>query len=202
MEIILLERVGRIGKMGDVVRVKNGYARNYLLPRGKALRANDENKKQFELRRAELEKTNNEAKKAAEKIAAKLDGKTFVAIRQAGETGQLYGSVSTKEIADLVSTGDVQIERSAVRLDVPIKAIGLHKVILHLHAEVDVKATVNVARTPDEAKRQEKGEDLTKRTAESENNEKKQELLTNAEAIFEKPPEAEGEEENSEESAS
>jgi large subunit ribosomal protein L9 len=193
MEVILLERVGRLGKMGDVVSVKNGYARNFLLPRGKALRANDDNKKQFEQQREKLEEQNTKNKNAAEKLAKKLDGKTFTAIRQAGETGHLYGSVSTKEIADLVSSGDITVERAQVRLDVPIKAIGLHKIILHLHGEVDAYVTINVARTPDEAKRQEKGEDLTKHGEGADKAEKKQELLTNAEAIFEKPPEVEGE---------
>ncbi len=193
MEVILLERIGRLGKIGDVVRVKNGFARNFLLPRGKALRANDDNKKRFESQREELEKRNNEEKKAAEKIAKKFDGKVYVAIRQAGETGQLYGSVTTKEIAELVSKGDIQIERSQVRLDVPIKTIGLHKVILHLHGEVDANITINVARTADEAKRQEKGEDLTRLTESSEANEKKQELLSSAEAIFEVVPEEETE---------
>jgi large subunit ribosomal protein L9 len=198
MEVILLERIARLGKMGDIVRVKNGYARNYLLPRAKALRANDENKKQFEERRAELEKRNSEDKKEAEKLAKKLDGKIFVTIRQAGETGQLYGSVSTRDISELVSKAS-EIERSQVRLDIPIKTIGLHKVIIHLHPEVDANITINVARSLDEAKRQEKGEDLTKRTQASEKAEIKQELLTNAEAIFEVVPQTEGEITNGEE---
>lgn len=189
MEVILLEHIKRLGGMGDVVKVKNGHARNYLLPRGKALRANDENKKRFEQQRAELVKRNDENKKEAEKIAKKLDGKLFIIIRQAGETGQLYGSVSTRDIAEAISTGGMEVERSTVMLNTPIKTIGLHKVQLHLHPEVDITVTVNVARSPDEAKRQEKGEDLTKRA--DEQAEAKAEALASAEAIFENVPENE-----------
>lgn len=195
MEVILLERIGRLGKMGDMVNVKNGYARNFLLPRGKALRANENNKKQFEAQRAEHEERNEKAKQEAGKVGDKLKGKTFVAIRQAGETGQLYGSVSTRDIAELISEGSsVTIERSVVRLNVPIKSIGLHKVILHLHGEVDIDVTINVARTADEAKRQAKGEDLTKRR--SDEDEEKAQAKIDAEAVFENALVAEGRENN------
>ncbi|MES2905668.1 MAG: 50S ribosomal protein L9 [Pseudomonadota bacterium] len=192
MEVILLEHIKRLGGMGETVNVKNGYARNYLLPRGKALRANDDNKKRFEQQREELEKRNAEQKKEAEKIAKKIDGKLFVIVRQAGETGQLYGSVATRDIADAITEKGTEVERSVVLLNTPIKSIGLHKVTLHLHPEVDITVTVNVARTQDEAKRQEKGEDLTKR---NDNAEARAEAAANAEAIFENTPENESGEE-------
>ncbi|MBS0243883.1 MAG: 50S ribosomal protein L9 [Proteobacteria bacterium] len=161
MHVILLERIGRLGQMGDVVRVKDGYARNFLLPQGKALRATDENKKQFETQRVHLEARNLELKKEAEAVAAKLDGHTFVAIRQAGDTGQLYGSVSTRDIADVITAGGFSVDRRQVLLDKPIKALGLHEVRVQLHPEVTVKATLNVARSEDEAERQARGEDVT-----------------------------------------
>jgi large subunit ribosomal protein L9 len=162
MQVILLERIARLGQMGDVVRVKNGYARNFLLPQGKALRANDESKKRFEKERVQLEARNLEARKEAEAIAEKLTGQTFVVIRQAGETGQLYGSVSTRDIAETAVAGGFTIERRQVRLDRAIKAIGLHEVLINLHPEVEVPITMNVARSADEAERQAKGEDLTR----------------------------------------
>jgi large subunit ribosomal protein L9 len=161
MHVILLERIGRLGQMGDVVKVKDGYARNFLLPQGKALRATDENRKQFEGQRAQLEARNLEAKKEAEAVATRLDGQSFVAIRQAGDTGQLYGSVSTRDIADVVTAGGFSIERRQVLLDKPIKALGLHEIKLQLHPEVIVKSTLNVARSTDEAERQARGEDVT-----------------------------------------
>ena len=162
MQVILLERIARLGQMGDVVRVKNGYARNYLFPQGKALRANDESKKRFEKERVQLEARNLEARKEAEAIAEKLTGQTFVVIRQAGETGQLYGSVSTRDIAETAVAGGFTIERRQVRLDRAIKAIGLHEVLINLHPEVEVPITMNIARSADEAERQAKGEDLTR----------------------------------------
>src|ERR1039458_6077791 len=128
MEVILLERIARLGQMGDVVRVKDGFARNFLLPRGKALRANEANKKNFEGQRTQLEARNLELKAEAEKIAEKLDGRSFVVIRQAGETGQLYGSVSTRDIAEAVSAGGFSVNRNQVVLSTPIKTLGLHNV--------------------------------------------------------------------------
>jgi large subunit ribosomal protein L9 len=162
MQVILLERIAGLGQMGDVVRVKNGYARNFLLPQGKALRANDESKKRFEKERVQLEARNLEARKEAEAIAEKLTGQTFVVIRQAGETGQLYGSVSTRDIAETAVAGGFTIERRQVRLDRAIKTIGLHEVLISLHPEVEVPISMNVARSADEAERQAKGEDLTR----------------------------------------
>ncbi|MGD9803699.1 MAG: 50S ribosomal protein L9 [Hyphomicrobiaceae bacterium] len=161
MQVILLERIGRLGQMGDVVRVRDGYARNFLLPQGKALRATDENRKQFETQRVHLEARNLELKKEAEAVAERLNGKAFVAIRQAGDTGQLYGSVSTRDIADVITAGGFSIDRRQVLLDRPIKALGLHDIKLQLHPEVVVDAKLNVARSEDEADRQSRGEDVT-----------------------------------------
>ena len=162
MEVILLERIAKLGQMGDVVRVKDGFARNYLLPQGKALRANAESRKRFERDKATLEARNLEARKEAEAVAVKLKGQSFVVIRQAGETGQLYGSVSTRDIAETASSGGFLIERRQVRLDRAIKEIGLHEIQIALHPEVEVPITMNVARSQDEAERQARGEDLTR----------------------------------------
>jgi large subunit ribosomal protein L9 len=161
MDVILLERIARLGQMGDVVKVRDGFARNFLLPQGKALRANDANRKRFEAERAQLEARNAERKSDASKIAGKLDGKSFVVIRSAGETGQLYGSVSTRDIADLLAAEGFQVARNQVELNMPIKAIGMSEVKIALHPEVIVKVTLNIARTADEAERQARGEDLT-----------------------------------------
>ena len=161
MHVILLERIGRLGQMGDVVRVKDGYARNFLLPLGKALRATDDNRKQFESQRGQLETRNLELKKEAEGVSTSLDGKTFTAIRQAGDTGQLYGSVSTRDIAEVITSGGFTVDRRQVLIDKPIKALGLHEIRVQLHPEVIVKATLNVARSADEAERQARGEDVT-----------------------------------------
>jgi large subunit ribosomal protein L9 len=161
MEVILLERVGRLGQMGDVVKVKDGYARNFLLPQGKALRATETNRKTFDGQRVQLEARNLELKTEAEGIAGRLDGQTFVSIRQAGDTGQLYGSVATRDIADAVTAGGFAIERRQVLLDRPIKALGLHEVRVALHPEVVVKVSINVARSADEAERQQRGENVT-----------------------------------------
>jgi large subunit ribosomal protein L9 len=168
MQVILLERVARLGQMGDVVRVKDGYARNYLLPQGKALRSNEASRKRFERERTQLEARNLEARKEAEAVAGKLSGKSFVVIRQAGETGQLYGSVSTRDIAETAGAGGLTIERRQVRLDRAIKTIGIHEVLITLHPEVEVPITINVARSPDEAERQARGEDLTRPEAAAE----------------------------------
>ncbi|QKD04612.1 50S ribosomal protein L9 [Mesorhizobium loti] len=161
MEVILLERVSRLGQMGDTVKVKDGFARNFLLPQGKALRANEGNKKKFEGQRAQLEARNLERKSEATQVAEKLDGKSFITVRSAGETGQLYGSVSTRDIADLLTAEGFSIARSQVLLNHPIKTIGLTNVAVALHPEVEVTITLNIARTADEAERQSKGETLT-----------------------------------------
>ena len=163
MEVILLERVAKLGQMGEVVRVRDGFARNYLLPRGKALRATEGNKKRFEGERAQLEARNLEAKAEAEKVGGKLDGKTFVVIRQAGESGQLYGSVSSRDIADAITAGGVSVNRQQVIALHPIKTLGLHGVPVRLHPEVEVNVTINVARSAEEAERQERGESVTAR---------------------------------------
>lgn len=161
MQVILLQRIGRLGQMGDVVTVKDGYARNYLLPQKKALRATEENRAHFESQRAQLEANNLELKKEAEAVAEKLDGKIFVAIRSAGDTGQLYGSVSTRDIAEVVTEGGFTIDRRQVILERPIKTLGLHETRVALHPEVTVKVMLNVARSEDEAERQSRGEDVT-----------------------------------------
>jgi large subunit ribosomal protein L9 len=161
MQVILLERIARLGQMGDVVRVRDGYARNFLLPQGKALRATKENSKRFEAERAQLEARNLERKGEAAAVAAKLDGQSFIVVRQAGETGQLYGSVTARDLADALTAGGFTVGRSQVVLHQPIKTIGLHTVAIALHPEVESKITVNVARSEDEATRQARGEDLT-----------------------------------------
>ncbi len=160
MQVILLERVGRLGQMGDVVTVKDGFARNFLLPQKKALRATEENKKHFDANRAQLEARNLAQKKDAEGIHAKLDGKSFVTIRVAGDTGQLYGSVSNKDVSDLVTAGGISIDRRMAVIDKPIKTLGVHPVRIQLHPEVIAKISINVARSEDEAERQSRGEDL------------------------------------------
>jgi large subunit ribosomal protein L9 len=161
MQIILLERIARLGQMGDKVRVRDGYARNYLLPQGKALRANKANLERFENERAQLEARNLERKSEAEAVASKLDGEGLTMIRSAGETGQLYGSVSTRDIAEGLTEAGFNVARSQVVLRSPIKTIGLHSVLVQLHPEVEVSINVNVARSEDEAARQAAGEDLT-----------------------------------------
>jgi large subunit ribosomal protein L9 len=160
MQVILLERVGRLGQMGDVVTVKDGFARNFLLPQKKALRATAENKTHFDVNRAQLEARNLAQKKDAEGVHGKLDGKTFVTIRVAGDTGQLYGSVSNKDVSDLVTAGGISIDRRMAIIDKPIKTLGVHPVRIQLHPEVIAKISVNVARSEDEAERQSRGEDL------------------------------------------
>jgi large subunit ribosomal protein L9 len=189
MDVILLERIGRLGQMGDVVKVKDGYARNYLLPLKKALRATEENRKRFEKDRAQLEARNLAMKTEAEAVAQRLDGKTFTAIRTAGDTGQLYGSVSARDVSEIVTAGKFSIDRRQVVVDQPIKALGLHQVRIQLHPEVAAKITLNVARSHDEAERQARGEDVTIVK------EEKLELETfSADAMFEEgaAPQAEG----------
>ncbi|MCO6186541.1 50S ribosomal protein L9 [Rhizobium sp. L1K21] len=161
MDVILLERIAKLGQMGETVKVKDGYARNYLLPQGKALRANEANKARFEADRAVLEARNNERKSEASAIAEKLEGKSFIVVRSAGETGQLYGSVAARDVAEILNNEGFNVGRNQVELNQPIKAIGLHEVKLHLHAEVEITIEMNVARSAEEAERQAKGEDLT-----------------------------------------
>lgn len=167
MHVILLERVAKLGQMGEVVRVRDGFARNYLLPQGKALRANKANLARFEGERAQLEARNLERKVEAEAVAKTLDGQSFIVIRQAGETGQLYGSVSTRDIADTLTAGGFTVSRAQIRLDRPLKTIGLHGVTVVLHPEVEIEVTLNIARSEDEALRQARGEDLTAREQET-----------------------------------
>jgi large subunit ribosomal protein L9 len=161
MQVILLERIGRLGQMGDVVTVKDGFARNFLLPQGKALRATKANRERFEKERAQLEARNLELKSDASAVAAKLQGRSFIVLRQAGDSGQLYGSVATRDVAAVVTEGGFSIERRQVLLDRPIKALGLHDVRIGLHAEVEPHVTINVARSADEAARQARGEQVT-----------------------------------------
>jgi len=160
MKVILLERVEGRGGLGDVVNVKDGYARNFLLPRNKALRATEANLKVFEGQRADIEARNAKAKQAAETSGEKLDGASYVLIRQAGESGQLYGSVSGRDVADAVNAEGGKVERAMVVLDKPIKTLGLHEVKIRLHPEVAITVTLNIARSPDEAERQARGENI------------------------------------------
>ena len=182
MEVILLERVANLGQMGEVVRVKDGFARNFLLPRGKALRATDENRTRFETMKVELEARNLELKSEAEKVGSKLDGQRFTVLRQAAEGGQLYGSVSPRDIAALASDKGFALSRGQIALNTPIKMIGLHKVPVTLHPEVEVTINVTVARNADEAERIARGENVTVLRDEAE------ELAAEAERFFE--PEA------------
>ncbi|MBU4530136.1 MAG: 50S ribosomal protein L9 [Hoeflea sp.] len=161
MDVILLERIAKLGQMGETVKVRDGYARNFLLPQGKALRANAANKTRFEAERAVLEARNLERKSEAQQIAEKLNGKTFVVVRSAGETGQLYGSVAARDVIAVLADNGFNIGRNQVDMNNPVKTIGLHTVPLALHAEVNVTVTFNVARSADEAERQLKGEDLS-----------------------------------------
>jgi large subunit ribosomal protein L9 len=161
MEVILLERVAKLGQMGETVNVKPGYARNYLLARGKALRATEKNKGVFEKQKAQLEARNLELKSEAAKVGERLDGEGFTLIRQAGESGVLYGSVSTRDIAEAMEAGGFTVGRHQITLQQPIKALGLHKVPVTLHPEVEVTVTVNVARSAEEAERQARGEVIT-----------------------------------------
>ncbi len=194
MQVILLERVEKLGQMGDEVKVKDGFARNFLLPKKKALRANKTNREFFHGQKAQLEARNLEQKKEAEAVGKKLDGKTFVLIRQAGDRGQLYGSVSTRDIANAISEGGVTVNRTQVPLDTAIKTIGLFKVGVRLHPEVRVSVTINVARSEDEAERQARGEDVLAEKTEAE------EAKIAAEELFEEgaAPKPEGEEEEAE----
>ena len=160
MDVILLERIPRLGQMGDIVKVKNGYARNFLLPQGKALRATEDNKTKFENERAQLEARNLELRSEAEKVAEKLEGQTITLIRQAGTNGQLYGSVTARDIAEALTEAGFSVGKAQVMLHNPIKGIGISEVGIRLHAEVETNVSANVARSEDEAERQARGEDI------------------------------------------
>ncbi|HZW14661.1 MAG TPA: 50S ribosomal protein L9 [Brevundimonas sp.] len=162
MKVVLLERVENLGAIGDVVSVKDGFARNFLLPRDKARRATSANLKAFEVERAAIEARNEKNKAEAQKIADKIDGQTYVMIRQAGETGQLYGSVAGRDVAEAVQAEGGKVERSQVVLNTAIKTLGVHEVQVRLHAEVTATVKINIARSADEAERQAKGEDVIK----------------------------------------
>jgi len=163
MEVILLERVAKLGQMGETVKVRDGYARNFLLARGKALRATKQNKERFETQRAQLEARNLERRKEAETVGEKLNGQTFVVIRQSGETGVLYGSVSTRDLAEIITQGGFSVSRDQIEIAQPIKSLGLHAVPVVLHPEVVVNVSINIARSPEEAERQARGEAVTNR---------------------------------------
>jgi large subunit ribosomal protein L9 len=186
MEVILLERIAKLGQMGDVVRVKDGFARNFLLPKGKALRATKDNRSRFEHIKVELETRNLEQKGEAEKVAKKLNGQSFTVLRQAAEGGQLYGSVSPRDIVALVIEKGFAVSRAQIALNTPIKAIGLYKVPVTLHPEVEATIDVTVARNADEAARLARGEDIT--VARDEDEADAETAAAAAEAFFE--PEA------------
>src|SRR5262245_20583470 len=193
MQVILLERVEKLGQMGEVVKVKDGFARNFLLPRKKALRATKNNLARFETEKAQLEARNLQLKKEAETVAGKLDKQTFVILRQAGETGMLYGSVSTRDISDAVTANGITVDRGQVVLDRAIKMLGLHAVKVVLHPEVRVGISLNVARTAEEAERQARGENVVLTAAE--------EARAEAEALFESAEAARAAAESEEEDA-
>ena len=179
MQVILLERVEKLGQMGDEVRVKDGFARNFLLPKKKALRATKANREYFQTRKVDLEAHNLERRKDAEAVAKKLDGKSFMLIRQAGDRGQLYGSVSPRDVADAMEKAGFKVDRHQINISVAIKAIGVFTIPVVLHPEVRVNVSVNVARSEDEAERQARGEDvLTGRT-------EQEEAVVAAEELFE-----------------
>lgn len=160
MKVVLLERVENLGAIGDVVTVKDGFARNYLLPRDKARRATEKNLKAFEIERAAIEARNDKNKADAQLIADKINGETYVMIRQAGETGQLYGSVAGRDVAEVVRASGANVTRSQVVLNTAIKTLGVHEVLVRLHAEVSATVKMNIARSAEEAERQAKGEDV------------------------------------------
>jgi large subunit ribosomal protein L9 len=199
MEVILLERVAKLGQMGETVRVKDGYARNYLLPKGKALRATADNKTRFETMKTQLEARNLELKGEADKVGAKLDGTVVTVLRQASESGQLYGSVSTRDLAALLTEQGVTVNRTQINLNAPIKLIGSHKVPVALHPEVEVIVTVHVARNADEAARLIRGEEVTVRREDRGDEEEAAAAVAQAEAFFEQPEEAAAGEEAGEE---
>ncbi|MEP2980325.1 MAG: 50S ribosomal protein L9 [Lentilitoribacter sp.] len=161
MKVILLERVAKLGFMGEEVNVKEGYARNFLLPQGKALRANSANRARFEAEKEALEERNKERMSSAEEIGSALGGKSFIVIRSAGETGQLYGSVASRDVVSILDENGFKVSRSQVDLNTPIKTLGIHSVALNLHADVQVAVEFNIARTPDEAELQAQGVDMS-----------------------------------------
>jgi large subunit ribosomal protein L9 len=181
MEVILLERVGKLGQMGDVVRVKDGFARNFLLPRGKALRATAENRTRFETMKSDLQARSATEKADASQLAQKLDGKSFTVLRQASEAGQLFGSVSPRDLVTLIGSAGFSVNRHQIALNTPIKTIGQHKVSLLLHPEVETSITIIVARNEDEAARIARGEDVTQRREMTE----QEAAVVAAEAFFE-----------------
>ena len=168
MEIILLERVAKLGQMGEVVSVKEGYARNYLLPQGKALRVNAANMARFEAEKAQLEAKNAESRKEAEAMAAKIDGQTFIVIRSASDAGALYGSVTPRDVANVAAEDGVTIDRRQVVIGASIKELGIHTAEVHLHPEVTATITLNVARSPEEAELQASGKSIQELAAEEE----------------------------------
>ena len=170
MKVVLLERVENLGAIGDVVTVKDGFARNFLLPREKALRATSKNLEKFELDRAAIEARNERNKGESQKIADKIDGQSYVMIRQAGETGQLYGSVAGRDVSEAIQAEGGKVERSQVVLNTPIKTLGVHEVLVRLHAEVSATVKINIARSAEEAERQAKGEDVIKAAYEEDRN--------------------------------
>jgi large subunit ribosomal protein L9 len=186
MEVILLERIAKLGQMGDVVRVKDGFARNYLLPKGKALRASEANRSRFETMKVDLEARNLEQRGEAEKVAERLNGQSFTVLRQAAEGGQLYGSVTPRDLVGLIIDKGFTVERSQIVLNMPIKMIGIYKVPVSLHPEVEVSVSLTVARSADEAERLKRGEDIT--LTRDEAAEAAAEAAATAEAFFE--PEA------------
>jgi len=181
MEVILLERIARLGQMGEVVRVKDGFARNFLLPRGKALRATAENRKRFETMKSELEARSLTLKSEAAQVAEKLGGKSFTVLRQASEAGQLFGSVSPRDLVALTGEAGFHLNRGQIALNAPIKTIGQHKVPITLHPEVETSITIIVARNDDEAARIARGEDVTQLREPTE----AEAALVAAEAFFE-----------------
>lgn len=197
MDVILLERIAKLGQMGDVVQVRDGFARNFLLPTGKALRATKDNRAKFETMKAQLEARNLTMKEEADKVGSKLDGKSFVVLRQASDTGQLYGSVTTRDLAAVVVEGGYTVSRDQIVLNTPIKTIGLHKVPIALHPDVEVTVAVSVARNAAEAERIARGEDVTARRDEEESAELAAEDFFEPEAApqaEEEAPQAEAEE--------
>jgi large subunit ribosomal protein L9 len=168
MQVILLERVAKLGQMGEVVNVKPGFARNFLLPQGKALRASEANIRQFEATKSQLEARNLETRAEAERLSATLDGQTFVVIRSASDGGALYGSVTTRDVADAATAGGFTVDKRQVILNAPIKDLGIHAVTVRLHPEVDAGISINVARSPEEAELQASGKSIQELAAEAE----------------------------------
>lgn len=190
MEVILLERIEKLGQMGDVVKVKPGYARNFLLPRKKALRATEGNKAAFESQRAQLEADNLKQRDEAERVGKDLDGLTVVIVRQASDSDQLYGSVTTRDISSAVTTSGTTLDRRQIQLDTPIKTVGLHPVRVVLHPEVAVEVVVNVARSEEEAEMQARGERVNRQGDDEDDDDlAAEEAAAEAEAAFDAPAE-------------